>query len=77
MTRGGERVRGLLDLRGQAVASTIGTTSIQHLATVNEQLGLGIRILGGLDDPEGFQLLKGGRASAFLMDDVLLRSLLA
>lgn len=77
MTRGGERVRGLLDLRGQAVASTIGTTSIQHLAKVNEQLGLGIRILGGLDDPEGFQLLKGGRASAFLMDDVLLRSLLA
>lgn len=77
MTRGGERVRGLLDLRGQAVASTIGTTSIQHLAKVNEQLGLGIRILGGLDDPEGFQLLKSGRASAFLMDDVLLRSILA
>ncbi|RTL18506.1 MAG: amino acid ABC transporter substrate-binding protein [Burkholderiales bacterium] len=77
MTRGGERVRGLRDLRGQAVASTIGTTSIQHLAKVNEQLGLGIRILGGLDDPEGFQLLKSGRASAFLMDDVLLRSLLA
>lgn len=77
MTRGGERVRGLPDLRGQAVASTIGTTSIQHLAKVNEQLGLGIRILGGLDDPEGFQLLKSGRASAFLMDDVLLRSILA
>lgn len=77
MTRAGERVQGLADLRGLAVASTIGTTSIQHLAKVNEQQGLGIRILGGLDDPEGFQLLKSGRASAFLMDDVLLRALLA
>lgn len=77
MTRGGERVQGLADLRGLAVASTIGTTSIQHLAKVNGQQGLGIRILGGLDDPEGFQLLRSGRASAFLMDDVLLRALLA
>lgn len=77
MTRAAERVRSLSDLRGRAVASTIGTTSIQHLAKVNEQLGLGIRILGGLDDPEGFQLLRSGRAFAFLMDDVLLRSLLA
>ncbi|MFG6431080.1 amino acid ABC transporter substrate-binding protein [Roseateles sp. LYH14W] len=77
MTRGGERVGGLADLRGQTVASTIGTTSIQHLAKVNEQQRLSIRILGGLDDPEGFQMLRSGRAAAFLMDDVLLRALLA
>lgn len=77
MTRAGERVQGLTDLRGRTVASTIGTTSIQHLAKVNEEQGLNIRILGGLDDPEGFQLLRSGRAEAFLMDDVLLRSLLA
>jgi glutamate/aspartate transport system substrate-binding protein len=77
MTKAGERVQNLADLRGLAVASTIGTTSIQHLAKVNEQLGLGIRILGGLDDPEGFQLLRSGRASAFLMDDVIMRSILA
>ena len=77
LTRAGERVQGLVELGGQPVASTIGTTSIQHLARVNEQLALGIRILGGLDDPEGFQLLKSGRAAAFLMDDVMLRALLA
>jgi len=77
MTRASERVQGLADLRGQPVASTIGTTSIQHLAKVNEQQGLGIRILGGLDDPEGFQLVRSGRASAFLMDDVIVRSILA
>lgn len=77
MTRGGERAQSLAELRGKTVASTIGTTSIQHLHKVNEQQGLGIRILGGLDDPEAFQLLRSGRAVAFLMDDVLQRSLLA
>ena len=77
LTRKARRVQRLSDLRGQLVASTIGTTSIQHLAKVNEEQALGIRILGGLDDPEGFQLLRSGRAAAFLMDDVLLRSLLA
>lgn len=77
MTRSGERAQSLADLRGKPVASTIGTTSIQHLHKVNEQQGLGIRILGGLDDPEAFQLLRSGRAVAFLMDDVLQRSLLA
>lgn len=77
LARAGDRVQSLADLRGRPVASTIGTTSIQHLAKVSEQQGLGIRILGGLDDPEGFQLLRSGRAAAFLMDDVVLRSLLA
>lgn len=77
LARVSERVQNLADLRGRSVASTIGTTSIQHLAKVNEQQNLGIRILGGLDDPEGFQLLRSGRAAAFLMDDVVLRSLLA
>ncbi|MCE4557677.1 amino acid ABC transporter substrate-binding protein [Pelomonas cellulosilytica] len=77
MTRAGDRVESLAELRGRTVATTVGTTSIQHLAKVNEQQGLDIRILGGLDDPEGFQLLKSGRAAAFLMDDVLLRSIMA
>ncbi|WP_158238639.1 amino acid ABC transporter substrate-binding protein [Roseateles chitinivorans] len=77
MTRHGEKVQSLGDLRGRPVVSTIGTTSIQHLAKVNEQLGLGIRIVAGLDDPDAFQLLRSGRADAFMMDDVIIRSLLA
>jgi len=77
MTRHGERVQSLADLRGRPVVSTIGTTSIQHLAKVNEQQGLGIRIVAGLDDPDAFQLLRSGRADAFMMDDVIMRSVLA
>ncbi|WP_423600533.1 amino acid ABC transporter substrate-binding protein [Roseateles sp. MS654] len=77
MTRHGEKLQSLAELRGRPVVSTIGTTSIQHLAKVNEQQGLGIRIVAGLDDPDAFQLLRSGRADAFMMDDVIIRSLLA
>ncbi|MBO9686174.1 amino acid ABC transporter substrate-binding protein [Roseateles chitosanitabidus] len=77
MTRQGERAESLADLRGRPVVSTIGTTSIQYLAKINEQQGLGIRIVAGLDDPDAFQLLRSGRADAFMMDDVIIRSLLA
>ncbi|QPF73228.1 amino acid ABC transporter substrate-binding protein [Roseateles sp. DAIF2] len=77
LSRGGDRFQSLADLRGKPVASTIGTTSIQYLHSVNEQQDLGFRIIAGLDDPEAFHLLQTGRARAFMMDDVLLRSLLA
>ncbi|MCX2865786.1 amino acid ABC transporter substrate-binding protein [Paucibacter sp. PLA-PC-4] len=77
LSRSVDGIRSLRDLRGKPVASTIGTTSIQYLHSINEQEDLGFRILAGLDDPEAFHLLRTGRARAFMMDDVLLRSMLA
>lgn len=65
------------DLRGKVVVSTIGTTSIQHLHAVNSRQGLDMRILLGQDDQEAFRILQSGRAQAFMMDDVLLASLVA
>ncbi len=75
LSRRGEPVRTLEDLRGKPVVSTIGTTSIQYLHEVNEQQDLDLHILAGLDDPEAFRTLQAGRAAAYMMDDVLLRSL--
>jgi glutamate/aspartate transport system substrate-binding protein len=70
-------VRQLDDLRGQAVASTVATTSIQYLTRVNQSRQLGMTIVAGLDDADGFRMVQNGRALAFAMDDVLLRSALA
>lgn len=70
-------VRTLDDLRGKAVASTIGTTSIQLLHNLNQSRELGLKIVAGLDDGDGFRMLQIDRALAFAMDDVLLRSLVA
>ncbi len=70
-------VRQLDDLRNQAVASTVATTSIQYLTRVNQSRQLGMKIVAGLDDADGFRMVQNGRALAFAMDDVLLRSALA
>jgi glutamate/aspartate transport system substrate-binding protein len=67
----------LEELRGKPVVSTIGTTSIQYLQAENRQRGLGLKILGGVDDVESFRIVDSGRAVAFAMDDVILHSLLA
>jgi glutamate/aspartate transport system substrate-binding protein len=77
LSKKSEDIRTLDALQGKAVASTIGTTSIQVLQAANASRGLGMRILAGLDDAESFRLLESGLVSAFAMDDVLLRSLLA
>jgi glutamate/aspartate transport system substrate-binding protein len=77
MVRKGSGIRTLEDLRGQPVATTVATTSIQYLHAINEARDLKLKILAGLDDVEAFRLLATGRAMAFAMDDVLLKSLLA
>ncbi len=75
LSRRSEPVQRLDELRGKPVVSTIGTTSIQYLHELNERDGLELHILAGLDDPESFRTLQAGRAAAYMMDDVLLRSL--
>jgi glutamate/aspartate transport system substrate-binding protein len=77
LTRRDSGIQSLEDLRGKVVASTIATTSIRYLASVNDSLGLGMRIVAGQDDVDAFHLVQTGQAAAFAMDDVLLRSLLA
>ena len=77
LTRKDSAIRRLDDLRGQPVSSTLATTSIQYLHAENQSRGLGMKILAALDDVESFRMVGSGRAVAYAMDDVLLRSLLA
>lgn len=65
------------DLRGQSVATTLSTTSIQYLTAVNQSRSLDMRILAGADDQDAFLMVRNDHAVAFAMDDVLLRALLA
>ena len=70
-------IQTLNDLQGEPVASTVGTTSIRYLNEVNLSQKLDMKILAGLDDAESFQMVQTDRAVAYMMDDVLLRSLVA
>ena len=64
-------------LKGRSVVSTSGTTNIVQLNAANTQRKLGLNVLTAKDHAESFLLVETGRAAAFVMDDVLLASLVA
>ncbi len=65
------------DMRGKTVVTTIGTTSMRYLNELNQSRQLGMEILAGRDDADSFLMVAAGRAQAYAMDDVLLRSFIA
>jgi glutamate/aspartate transport system substrate-binding protein len=65
------------DLRGKTVASTSGTTNIKQITEIGAQKGLNLNILAAKDHAEAFLMVETGRAVAFVMDDILLYSLVA
>src|SRR5213594_2911817 len=70
-------LKNLDDLKGKTVVSTSGTTNIKQITELNGQKNLGITILPAKDHAEAFLMVETGRAVAFIMDDILLYSLVA
>ena len=65
------------DLKGKTVVSTSGTTNHKQITEINAQKNLGMNILTAKDHAEAFLMVETGRAVAFVMDDILLYSLVA
>jgi glutamate/aspartate transport system substrate-binding protein len=65
------------DLKGKAVVSTAGTTNIKQLTEANAARNLGATIIPAKDHAEAFLMVETDRAVAFVMDDILLASLVA
>jgi glutamate/aspartate transport system substrate-binding protein len=65
------------DLKGKSVVSTSGTTNIKQLTEANAARNLGISIIPAKDHAEAFLMVETDRAVAFVMDDILLASLVA
>ena len=65
------------DLKGKTIVSTSGTTNIKQITEINSQKNLGMNILTAKDHAEAFLMVETDRAAAFVMDDILLFSLVA
>jgi glutamate/aspartate transport system substrate-binding protein len=65
------------DLKGKTVVSTAGTTNIKQLTEANVAKSLGANIIPAKDHAEAFLMVETDRAVAFVMDDILLASLVA
>ena len=70
-------LKALEDLKGKTVVSTAGTSNIKQITELNAEQKLGMNIISANGHPEAFQMVETGRAVAFVMDDILLYSLVA
>ncbi|TFY98877.1 amino acid ABC transporter substrate-binding protein [Ramlibacter humi] len=59
-------------LNGKTVATTTGTTSVQHLRKHERAHGVDFKEVFGKDHADSFLLLESGRADAFVMDGQIL-----
>src|SRR5580693_7926292 len=66
-----------VSLKAKSVVSTSGTTNIKQLTEANAARNLGIAIIPAKDHAEAFLMVETDRAVAFVMDDILLASLVA
>lgn len=65
------------DLAGHTVAATSGTTNIGQLNTINRERGLHIAVMPAESHRDAFKQVTEGRASAFVMDGILLAAFIA
>ena len=70
-------IKSIDDLKGKSVVSTSGTTNIKQLTEANAARNLGVNIIPAKDHAEAFLMVETDRAVAFVMDDILLASLVA
>jgi glutamate/aspartate transport system substrate-binding protein len=64
-------------LTSKSVATTTGSTGVQHLRRHERSLGVDFREVYGKDASDSFLLLESGRAEAFVTDSQILASLIA
>jgi glutamate/aspartate transport system substrate-binding protein len=65
------------DLKGKTIVSTAGTTNIKQITEISAQKNLNLNIIAAKDHAEAFLMVETDRAAAFVMDDILLYSLVA
>jgi glutamate/aspartate transport system substrate-binding protein len=65
-------ITGIAQLNGKNVATTTGTTSVQHLRKHERATGVDFKEVFGKDHADSFLLLETGRADAFVMDGSIL-----
>ncbi|MCF1449843.1 amino acid ABC transporter substrate-binding protein [Agrobacterium vitis] len=60
------------DLAGRTVTSPVATNTIGYLNSINRSRNLNIAVVPSSDQPTAFAMVTEGRASAYVMDSILL-----
>lgn len=70
-------IKSFAELDARTISTTTGTTSTRLLRTYKKTENIQVKEIYGKDHADSFLLLESGRASAFIMDDVLLAGQIA
>ncbi len=70
-------ITSIAQLAGKKVATTTGTTSVQHLRKHERGASVNFEEVYGKDHADSFLLLESGRADAFVMDGQILAGLIS
>lgn len=70
-------INAINDLAGRTVVVTKGSTNIAQLNTINREKSLYLALVQGVSINDAFDMVTQGKASAFVMDGILLASLVA
>jgi glutamate/aspartate transport system substrate-binding protein len=76
-TKANSGIKSIADLNGKKVATTTGTTSVQHLRKHERGANVNFSEVYGKDHADSFLLLESGRADAFVMDGQILAGLIS
>ena len=77
VSRKRDGLAGIKDLSGRSVVSTTGTINVEQLNALNRSEKLNISVLLAKQHADAFSMVEKGRASAFVMDGILLAALVA
>ncbi|MGO9543622.1 MAG: transporter substrate-binding domain-containing protein [Rhodomicrobium sp.] len=77
VTKKASNIRSIGDLKGKTVVGTAGTTNIKQANERNIADRMGMTILTAKDHAEAFLNVETDRATAFIMDDILLAGFVA
>ena len=75
--RADSSINSVKDLADKTIATTTGTTSVQHLRKHERAAGLNFQEVMGKDHADSFLLLETGKADAFVMDGSILAANIA
>lgn len=77
LSRKDRPIKMLRDAPGERIVSSAGTTGLRLLVDVNRSEQLQMQVLVARDHAEAFHMVASGRAAGFVMDEILLRGLVA
>ena len=77
VTKKASGIKSIDDLKGKTIVSTSGTTNIKQATDLNVAKNMGMNIIPANGHSEAMQMVETGRAVAFVMDDILLYTLVA